>query len=255
MRQGLGLPEPPWIVGHRGVRGAAPENTVASVLEAVAQRADMVELDLQLSVDGALIVHHDRAVRVAGRASKPFGQATLAEIRRWRPRGGDGGNADGELIPTLEDILAAAPPELPLNLEIKRHDSEVDPGPLIEALARAVAGRERVLVSSFDWPVLARVRGRLPGVAVAPLGGRDAVWEELVEAARGLDAFSVHIHRQLAASLGGRGRLGEAGSGARPILVYTVNQGREARRLLRYGVSGFFTDRPAELRAEIEASG
>lgn len=250
---GLGLPAPPWIVGHRGVRGGeVPENTIASVREAVAQGADMVELDLQLTRDGALIAHHDRAVRVAAGETRQVGRASLEEIRGWPARGE---TDPARRIPTLEELLVAAPRRLPLNLEIKRHEPGADPGPLIEALARAVAGRRRVLVSSFDWPVLARVRARLPEVPVAPLGGPAARWSELLAAARGLDAFSLHLEHELAAGLGRRGRLEEASAAEWPILVYTVNRGRDARRLLGYGVAGFFTDQPAELRRELAEGG
>jgi glycerophosphoryl diester phosphodiesterase len=253
--QGLGLPEPPWIVGHRGVRGVVPENTVASVREAVAQNADMVELDLQLTSDGVLIVFHDPTVPVSAAESRPVAGATLEEIRRWRSRGGGGGPGGGAEIPTLEEVLLAAPGDLPLNLEVKRYDPGVDPGPLIRTLARTLAGRQRVLVSSFDWAVLARVRRRLAEVAVAPLGGRAAAWDELIETARGLGAVSIHLHRQLAASLGRGGRLTKASGAELPVLAYTVNRGSEARQLLEYGVSGFVTDRPAALRGELEAAG
>ena len=59
----LDLPAPPWIVGHRGVRGSAPENTVEAMLQAVSQGADMVELDLQLTSDGRWVVFHDATRR------------------------------------------------------------------------------------------------------------------------------------------------------------------------------------------------
>ena len=81
----LPLPQPPWIVGHRGVRGSAPENTVASLREAVAQGADMVELDLQLSRDGELVVFHDRSIEAPGGGVERISELTSAEIRRCRP--------------------------------------------------------------------------------------------------------------------------------------------------------------------------
>ena len=245
---GLGLPPPPWIVGHRGTREAVPENTVDSVLDAVAQKADMVELDLQLTRDGELVVHHDLAVRVSEQERLQVGRLTLEEVKRCRPVWRREGRESPYEIPTLGEVLAAAPAELPLNLEIKRYDRTADPAGIIEVLAAAIAGRERVLISSFDAPVLAGVRRRLPHIPLAPLGGRTAVWAELVGLARRLDAFSVHIHRSMAASLGRRGELETPAAKERPILAYTVNGAPEARRLLRLGVSGLFSDRPGELR-------
>ena len=55
----LGLEAPPWIVGHRGAAGEAPENTLPSFLLAAQQGADMIELDVQLAADGELVVVHD----------------------------------------------------------------------------------------------------------------------------------------------------------------------------------------------------
>ncbi len=244
----LGLPPPPWIVGHRGTSDAVPENTVESLRQAVAQKADMVELDLQLTRDGELVVHHDLAISISEKERRPVGHMTLEEVKRCRPVWKREGQALAYEIPTLGEVLAAAPAELPLNLEIKRYDPGADPARLIETLAEAIAGRDRVLVSSFDRPVLAEIRRRMPELPLAPLGGRTAEWAELVELGRRLDAFSIHIHRSLAASLGRRGELEPPAAKERPILAYTVNTVPEARRLLRLGVSGLFTDRPGELR-------
>ncbi|MFQ5350776.1 MAG: glycerophosphodiester phosphodiesterase, partial [Thermoanaerobaculia bacterium] len=203
----LDLPEPPWIVGHRGVGGDVPENTVESVLEAAAQKADMVELDLQLTGDSELVVYHDLAVRLSDERSKPVTRLTREERRRarliWKPRG----VAVEYRIPTLAEVLEAAPAELPLNLEIKRWDRRIDPGEMLDQLGEAIAGRVGILVSSFDWTILPEVREKIPGLPLAPLGGRGAEWDEIVELARRLDAFSIHLNRHLATALGRRGTL------------------------------------------------
>ena len=151
--------------------------------------------------------------------------------------------------------MAAAPAELPLNLEIKRYDLGEDPAELIDTLAKTIAGRAGVLLSSFDWPVLGEVRKRLPCLPLAPLGGLTANWDDLVEMARLLDAYSIHIHRGLAAGLGRQGLLDEPAAKERPILVYTVNRVAEAETLLGFGVAGFFTDRPGELREQLADPG
>ena len=244
----LGLPPPPWIVGHRGTREAVPENTVESLLDAVEQGADMVELDLQATRDGELVAYHDLAVRVSERESRPLGHMTLEEVKRCRPVWHRAGRQTRYRIPTLGEVLAAAPPDLPLNLEIKRYDRAADPAGLISALEHTIAGRDGIVVSSFDATVLAGIRDRLPDLALAPLGGRTAVWAELVEQARRLDAFAVHIHRSLAASLGKSGKLEAPAARERPILAFTVNSALEARRLFEVGVSGLFTDHPGALR-------
>ena len=250
----LRLPPPPWIVGHRGAPRAAPENSVASVLEAAAQGADMAEIDLQLTRDDELVVHHDLSVRVSAEETRPVGAASLAEIRHYRHHWRNEGGAVEYGIATLEEVLAAVP-ELPLNLELKRYDRRVGPARMVDALAAALRGRRQILVSSFDWPLLAAVRRRMPRTPLALLAGRRAEWPEVVERARRLDAFSIHLHRHLAASLGRGGELDRPDAEERPLLAYTVNRLAEARGLLDRGLAGLITDRPGEMRRGLARRG
>jgi glycerophosphoryl diester phosphodiesterase len=248
----LDLPARPWIVGHRGVREEAPENTVASLRAAVAQKADMVELDLQLTNDDQLVLFHDPSIRVAKEKLEWVGRLTLEEIKRCRPVWGRKGQERAYEVSTLAEVLEAAPAGLPLNLEIKGYEGGKQAAVLADALAEAIAGREQILVSSFNGPVLAEVKKRLPDLPLAPLGGLTARWEDLVGLARRLDAFSIHIDRRLAGALARKGSLDEPRAKERPVLAYTVNRATEARRLLRSGVAGFFTDHPGELRGHLE---
>lgn len=55
----MNLPPSPWIIGHRGASGESPENTLESFQLAVTQGACMIEMDLQLTADGHIVVVHD----------------------------------------------------------------------------------------------------------------------------------------------------------------------------------------------------
>ncbi len=241
----LGLPPPPWIVGHRGVAGEAVENTVDSLRLAVEQRADMVEIDLQLSADGELVVFHDWDLeRLAGR-SPVVETMRLEELRQVELRAATVHGPRRGRIPTAGEALAALPPELPVNLELKRRSADTER--FAAALAELLSRRPRVLVSSFDWELLAAVRLLQPELPVAPLAKRGR--RALVAAGERLAAYSLHCHRRMA-----RRRLARAARRAgRPLLVFTVNRRRLARRLLARGVDGLFTDFPGRLRAELEA--
>ncbi|MYW19740.1 glycerophosphodiester phosphodiesterase, partial [Streptomyces sp. SID2955] len=97
-------------IGHRGVMGVEPENTLRSF--AAAQRAglDLIELDLHLSKDGALVVMHDADVDRTTDGSGPIAEKTLAELRAL-----DAGR--GERVPVFEEVLEAV--RAPLQAEIK----------------------------------------------------------------------------------------------------------------------------------------
>lgn len=227
----LTLP-PPWIVGHRGAAADAVENTLESLELAVAQGADMVELDVQLTADGQLVAFHDATLeRLAG----------STEIVESSPRARLQARLDS--LVSLPEVLEALPVETPLNVELKCR--EADPERLVARLALDLDRRDRVLVSSFDWELLALVRCLLPEHELAPIGKRSA--DELLLAADELSAWSIHCHRRLAPEVVASGASG------RPVLAYTVNDAGEARRLLKLGVSGLFTDAPGRLRAELEA--
>jgi glycerophosphoryl diester phosphodiesterase len=236
----LGLPPPPWIVGHRGAAGEAPENTLPSLLLAVEQGADMVEVDVQLTADGELVAVHDwDLTRLAG-VPLVVEEATVSALRP-HPVGKLGGAPCW--IPRLAEILGALPPAMPLDLELKRR--RADRERLAEALLATLAaagGRHRLLVSSFDWHLLATLRRRAPALALAPIADRHP--ERLLAAGRELGAATLHCHRRLAT----RALAGTARRARRPLLAYTVNEPRAARRLFAVGVTGIFTDHPGALR-------
>lgn len=239
------LPPPPWIVGHRGAAGEVTENTLEAFLLAVDQGADMLEMDLQLTADGVLAVFHDWDLeRLAGRPG-------VLETMRWAElRGveiGDAAAADRRhALPRLEDVLERLPPATRLNLELKRRSA--DPAALAAALVDVTGERQEVLVSSFDWELLAEVRRQAPGVPLAPLGRSEPA--DLLSAADALGAFSVHCRHSIAEPLLD---LHRRQPDARPVLVYTVNEAALASRLFSRGVAGVFTDHPARLRAELGA--
>ncbi|MBN6545435.1 glycerophosphodiester phosphodiesterase, partial [Actinacidiphila bryophytorum] len=152
-------------VGHRGVMGVEPENTLRSFRRAEQAGLDQVELDLHLSKDGALVVMHDAEVDRTTDGSGLIRDLTLAEIRTL-----DAGL--GERVPVFEEVLDAV--DRPIQAEIKD-----------TAAARALADtlRERgatgrVSVLSFHDEALAEIHSLLPDiptVLVASVLGPDIV--------------------------------------------------------------------------------
>lgn len=222
--------DPPWIIGHRGVAAEALENSLPSLQLAVAQHADMIELDVQLTADGELVVFHDWDLeRLAGRPEviEETTRARLVELF--------------DEISTLPGVLEALPADMPLNVELKRQSAE--PEAFARSLASALGDRPRILISSFDLRLLEVVHSGLPDRRLAPLG--DDSPGELLAAALRLSAWSVNCHHSLA----DRELVDRA---ARPVLAYTVNDVDQARELFDQGVAGVFTDSPGRLRRELK---
>ncbi|MEU9704305.1 glycerophosphodiester phosphodiesterase family protein [Streptomyces sp. NPDC047981] len=141
-------------IGHRGVMGVEPENTLRSFVRAERAGMDVIELDLHLSKDGALVVMHDADVGRTTDGSGPIAEKTLAELREL-----DAG--DGEHVPVFEEVLDAV--RSPLQAEIKDAAAA-------RALAEVMVRRDlvgRVEVLSFHDEALAEVARLVPGVRTA----------------------------------------------------------------------------------------
>jgi len=247
----LRLPPPPWVVAHRGASADRLENTIDACLLAVEIGAPMLEVDVQLAADGELVVFHDWTLeRLAGdgRAVESLPSRELGAIELTVParQGGEGSSPRRGHAPTFAELLAALPADLPLDVEVKRRHA--DRGRVAHAVARAVAGRENALVSSFDWEQLAAVRELCPDQPLAPIADRDAT--PLLAAGDRLGAWSLHAHRRLATPE----LVAAAAAAGRPLLVYTVNEVEEARALFSAGVAGVFTDHPARILESLPAA-
>jgi glycerophosphoryl diester phosphodiesterase len=158
--------EIPLVIGHRGASARETENTAAAFRRARADGADGVELDVVLAATGEVMVFHDDDLtRLAGRPER-IGDLPYGALREIRLPGGTG-------IPTLEEALEAAGPELLVNVELKANQLEhTRVAALVEAVAgvvEATATGGRVLVSSFNpWAVRLWMR-RAPAVRAALL--------------------------------------------------------------------------------------
>ncbi|MBV1948855.1 MULTISPECIES: glycerophosphodiester phosphodiesterase [Streptomyces] len=141
-------------IGHRGVMGVEPENTLRSFAAAEQAGLDLIELDLHLSKDGALIVMHDAAVDRTTDGTGRIAEKTLAELRAL-----DAGR--GERVPVFEEVLDAV--SAPLQAEIKDVAAA-------KALAEVILRRDlvsRVEVISFHDEAIAETARLVPGVRTA----------------------------------------------------------------------------------------
>ncbi|MFD8673549.1 glycerophosphodiester phosphodiesterase [Streptomyces seoulensis] len=141
-------------IGHRGVMGVEPENTLRSFAAAEQAGLDLIELDLHLSKDGALIVMHDASVDRTTDGTGQIAEKTLAELRAL-----DAGR--GERVPVFEEVLDAV--RAPVQAEIKDVAAA-------KALAEVMLRRDlvsRVEVISFHDEALAEISRLVPGVRTA----------------------------------------------------------------------------------------
>ena len=216
------------VIGHRGAAGLAPENTLDGFRIAAALGVDAVELDVH-RLEGALVVLHDHALDRTTSGRGPLEAHSLAALRRLDAGG-------GQRVPLLEEVLAALPVNVGVNIELKAPGTAELAVPL--AQRQATRGRD-MLISSFDLEELGHAAA-LASVAlkIAPLFGpwpRDG-WQT----ARGLGAWSVNLSLRTAS----KRLIGEAGERGLKTLIHTVNDRPTADRLFAWGATGIFTDFP-----------
>ena len=196
------------VIGHRGAAGLAPENTLASFSKALNIGVDAVELDVQLSADGIVIVYHDFHLKpeitrepngewLEGGKALPIKDLTLSELKsydvgRLKPdtayatRYPDQKPSDGEHIPTLREVVLLLKnrrdDKTLLLIEIKTSPEEPEISQFPEPVANAVVeilGDEgflaRTMILSFDWRALVHVQKIAPEIPTAylsPIGTR-----------------------------------------------------------------------------------
>jgi glycerophosphoryl diester phosphodiesterase len=219
----------PLIIGHRGASGRALENSLAAFRLAGEEGCDGVELDVHLSRDGELIVHHDPEIP----GGESIAALSLAEIR-VRPLG------DGHPAPTLAEVLAATA-GLDVYIEAKTLPAEAD-ARLLE-LIRADPTPARLHVHAFDHRIIARLARQAPLLSLGVLSASYPI--DPIGPARDAGANTLWQARDLIdASLVARCR--EAGIA---VIAWTVNDATEAARLTALGVAGLCGNWPDRLRA------
>jgi glycerophosphoryl diester phosphodiesterase len=155
-------------LAHRGASHEAPANTLAAFLLAQELGADGIELDVQLSRDGKLVVIHDGTVDATTDGHGPVRTKTLAELKALDAGSWFDPVFAGQRIPTLQEVVDAVDQRLLINIELKT-ESGKDDG-LASAVVRLVEENhllDRVVVSSFNPLALWRVRRLNPWI---PLG-------------------------------------------------------------------------------------
>jgi glycerophosphoryl diester phosphodiesterase len=155
---------------HRGQSGELPENTLSAFRNAVELDADWLELDVQMSKDGQLVVIHDETVERTTNGSGRVADLTLAQLRAL-----DAGN--GEQIPTFTEVIEFAKAAgVPIMPEAK--SPSLYPGleaKMVEAVTVAGYG-DQTVIQSFDVSALARIRALNPTISICALHGMGDFW-------------------------------------------------------------------------------
>ena len=262
------------LQGHRGARGHLPENTLPSFERALAIGVDTLELDVGVTRDGVVVIHHDRRLNpdVARGADGQWVKApaptihslSFEELQRYdvgRIRPGSEYAArfphqkaiDGTRIPRLSALFSLA--NVRFNVETKLVPEAPEETLAPEAFARALIAEvrkagvaARTTIQSFDFRTLAIVQREAPEITTAYLtsGQKGPAVPKLVRDSGGA-IWSPNFQDVDAASLAA------AREAKVRVVVWTVNEAADIQRMLEMKVDGIISDYPDRVRGEMKA--
>lgn len=262
------------VQGHRGCRGYLPENTLPAFARALEMGVNTLELDVAVTRDGVVVVHHDRGLNPAiarDRHGKwvsrptPINHLTWAELQTYDVGRLDPASAygrkfplqkplDGTRVPRLADVFALVG-EVDVRFNIEPKSDADQPGETLppEPFARALIAEvrkarmeKRTTVQAFDWRLLEVVEREAPGLPTV-----------YCTEGRGSDPARVH-------EAGGKiwspdfemvtpGKLAAARNWKMWVTVWTVNEPADIRRMIDLGVDGMASDYPDRVIQQLKA--
>jgi glycerophosphoryl diester phosphodiesterase len=222
----------PLVFAHRGGAKIGPENTMAAFDRGLTAGADGLELDVHLSRDGIVVVHHDATLDRTTRGRGPLKALTAAALAELD-------------VPVLAEVLARHP-KVGVIIELK------EPGPalataVVEEIQRAGAVG-RVCLGSFSLSALRTARAAAPDIRTS--GARFEVRVALYKSWCGLSPGRVPYQAFQVPETSGSTRIVSprfvqlAHRAGIAVHVWTVDEPQDIRRLLGWGVDGIISDRP-----------
>ncbi|MGI9245974.1 MAG: glycerophosphodiester phosphodiesterase [Steroidobacteraceae bacterium] len=223
------------VTAHRGAKVRAPENTMAAFRAAYADGAQFIELDVQRTRDGQVIVLHDGDLMRMGGDPRRVAELALAEITAVDIGARTGPQHAGELVPSLEQVIDFARGKLRINIELKYNVPDPALAPAVVDLLRRQQFTDQVVITSLDHAALQQVR------QIAPELRTGLIVTAAVGDVVGTDTDFVSLNMARAdASLVQRAR-----AAGKQVHVWTVNTPEAMMRMIERGVDNMITDDPA----------
>lgn len=227
------------ITAHRGSSRSAPENTMAAIAAAVEEMADYVEVDVQLTKDGVIVLGHDANLKRVAGVNRSMASLTWEEIQELEVGSWFSPEFAGERIPLLEEVLDFCKGKISLNIEIKNLGKESQLPERVVRLIREKDMEEQCVVTSTSLEYLERVKLLAPelrtGYILSAAYG-DFYFEERA------DFISIR------ASFVNRQMVERAHAQGMAVHAWTVNSKSEMERLRLMEVDNLITDYPVLAR-------
>jgi glycerophosphoryl diester phosphodiesterase len=215
------------IIGHRGAKGLAPENTLKSFEKALEHQVDEIECDIRVTKDGIAVLEHDARLEIPGLNIHVVADHTLAELQKIRPD-----------LPTLEDAITFLNQRAVLQIEVKPKESIEPVVSTVQKFLDQGWSAEAFIISSRDFKVLQKAKSLAPHIPLSIIHP----WSSILAVSRarrlGTKRISMNEHvlwPPLIDAMARRGYL---------LCGYTMDDPKRARAWAKHGLHAVITDYP-----------
>ena len=215
------------VIGHRGARGLAPENTIASLRKGLEHQVDMLEFDLRVTGDGIVILHHNPALVAANGERLTIADTDYDTLKTHKPD-----------LATFEEVLKSFAGTVPLYIEVKPKVALESIIKIIKSFIKTGKPQTELLLGSKNQKTLLALHKALPEIpkiVIEPWSGVRAHYR-----ARQLGTKLVSMNQRWL----WWGFIRGFKNTDWKLYAYTLNDPKKAKRWARYGLYGVITDYP-----------
>jgi glycerophosphoryl diester phosphodiesterase len=235
MAHRLDLEDNTLVIAHRGASADAPENTLAAMELAIREGADWVELDVQETREGEIVVIHDSDLKKIGGSGLKVHESSLAELQNVDIGSWKDPSFSDQRVPTLRQVLELCKNRINIVIELKYYGHEERLEERVAELVEAAGMQDQIVVMSLSYPGIQKMKsirpdwnvGLLASVAVGDITRLEADFFA-INAKFASRAFIKHVHKQ-----------------NQKVLVWTVNDPISMSAMISKGADGIITDKPA----------
>jgi glycerophosphoryl diester phosphodiesterase len=231
----LNVPDNTMVIAHRGASADAPENTLAALELAINDGADWVEIDVQETRQGGVVVIHDSDLKKIGGSGLKVFEASLAELQSVDIGSWMDSSFSDQRVPTLQQVLALCKDRINIVIELKYYGEERQLEERVADIVDAAGMQDQIVVMSLSYPGIQKMKSIRPGWMVGLLSSVAIGDITRLNA----DFFAVN------ATFAKRSFIRRAHNRNRKVLVWTVNDPVSMSAMMSKGVDGIITDKPA----------
>ncbi|MDW7667326.1 MAG: glycerophosphoryl diester phosphodiesterase membrane domain-containing protein [Bacillota bacterium] len=222
------------VIAHRGIVNDEIENSIEAIKASLKANIDVVELDIQMTKDGEIILHHDRNLKRIFGVEKNIEELTYKEIIELEALNNEHFHYDGKLIATLDEALELIEGQIDIQIDVKTYGQGEKLANRIVTIIDKYDMIENAYIQSFDREFIERVEKLNSKIKTCQimyyvLGDLSYINADYFTVEKGL----------LSQKLVGKARKEEKG-----IWVWTVNNEEDVKEVLQYDIDGIITKNP-----------